>query len=71
MNDEEIIQEAKNLLTDMTCDNCKYNGLFSSINYMQLRECHYWIHTDRTHDKSINPPDLPKNNTCKKWRFLA
>jgi len=58
---------AKSLLLDRICKTCKHNGLYSPINYMQLSECHYWYHKDRLHEKAINPPNLPIENTCEKW----
>ena len=64
MENSEI---AKNLLIDRICKTCKYNGLYSSINYMQLSECHYWYYKDRLHEKAINPPKLSNDNTCDRW----
>jgi len=65
LEDNEI---AKNLLLDKTCKTCGFNGLYSSINYMQLLECHYWLKKDRLHEKAINPPNLPIENICDKWK---
>lgn len=58
---------AKNFILDKTCKTCGHNGLYSSINYMQLPECHYWYHKDRLHENAINPPKLSDNNTCDRW----
>ena len=64
---QEVDEIARNLLLDRTCDNCKYNGMFSRVNSLKLPECHYWFIIDRKHHKAINPPELSKNNTCDKW----
>ncbi len=58
---------AKKLLLGMSCKTCKYNGLYSSINYMKLPECHYWFLTDRKHKLALDPPNLSSDDWCKKW----
>jgi len=62
-----IVDITKSLLLDKTCETCQYNGRYSSINYMQLPECHYWLKKDRLHEKAINPPNLSIENTCEKY----
>lgn len=67
MTDDEI---AKALLVDRNCDNCRYNGKFARINYMMLDECHYWLQTQRSHEKALNPPPTSNNQVCKFWESI-
>jgi len=67
MQEDEI---AKSILLDRTCSTCMHNGIRAKINYMGLKECHYWLNTNRRHPLAINPPDLPSENTCENWTHV-
>ncbi len=56
MTDDETIKEAKSLLIDRTCENCKY-GRWSYDNHYQSDECYI----------SGSAAKMPKEHYCERW----
>jgi len=69
-NNNKIVAEAKALLADKNCKNCKFNLIHASWNAMNLEECGWWYHNDRGSKKSLNPPPVKEYGACKLWKHV-